>query len=298
MGENQGEQIMDIMKILRNWFAVIMSVALVIFIVVVVFLQLGWKELSPAFYLELSLIIMATIYIKLFWTPWVEAKIDEETGPNSLTSQKTTYDDLIETEIEEKNLITTFEKSTVIFDDINREHYVKNKMGYRSKENFKEEYEKYRKESLKIRPVKSTEVLTRANSKNLYDSKDNYRTKKVMMIFTSVLLGIGFAVLSASVLIDENTVPLIQKFATLAIYLSVIIFNIIITIMTTYSLYKHETIKHLKKLRSIVKRFIEMSNTEGYIEAYLKRIEEETNNVRNEGTVGEILLPNRPIQTD
>ena len=132
-------------------------------------------------------------------------------------------------------------------------------MGYRSKENFKEEYEKYRKESLKIRPVKSTEVLTRANSKNLYDSKDNYRTKKVMMIFTSVLLGIGFAVLSASVLIDENTVPLIQKFATLAIYLSVIIFNIIITIMTTYSLYKHETIKHLKKLRSIVKRFIEMS---------------------------------------
>lgn len=262
-------------KTVKQWLAFILTFLVAVTLFGIIFIKAGIVQLSPDFFLEVSIVLLLSVLMKVWWYDYTE---ERRLGEEDLRNEKTNYFKIVDEIITDTN---EFEKYLVILNNENREHYIKNKVGSRSPKQMSEitwwhllwhpEWKKLDKETIgnirfaklyykiqrradKLKPIKSEHVMALADSEQLYDSRNHLPTKKrvfqVVSTLGSFLLTIALSVMA----MEEIMLNWANVFKYIG-YLCAMAWTIASTVIKAYRQTGDETFDYFARLKFIVDKY-------------------------------------------
>ena len=61
-------------KRIKEWLAFILTLLVVVFLFGIIFIELGITAPTPSFYVELSIVVILTVMMKIWWYDYTEEK--------------------------------------------------------------------------------------------------------------------------------------------------------------------------------------------------------------------------------
>ena len=116
-------------KRIKEWLAFILTLLVVVFLFGIIFIELGITAPTPSFYVELSIVVILTVMMKIWWYDYTEEKRLNE---QDILEEKEKYYRIIDSTILDTN---DLDKYLVILNQENRDHFIKNKIGSRTAKN-------------------------------------------------------------------------------------------------------------------------------------------------------------------
>lgn len=237
-----------------------------IFLFGVIFIRLGFVELSTAFFLELGAVLLITIQTRLWW--WSNSE-DKRLAEPDIKDVKKQYYVNVDHIVKDVN---DFEEYTKILNIENRDNYVRNKMGSRKPENMKLNFidkkilkrtqlEKYnalyfklQRKADKLREIRASEITSLTETKTLYDSRNHLKSKKRTYHIGMSVVSFVLTTFLASMAFKELLLNW-QNAARFLGYLFAIVWTIGMTIMTAYKVSGGETLDHIARLQVILDKY-------------------------------------------
>lgn len=244
---------MDI-KLIKKWLSTIITALMMVILFGLIFIILDFSDPSPALTMELALITMLIVLVRMIWYGAGEDKASEDA---TLKQNKIEYSNLITNgNLEQEDLDDFLEELNIE----NRNAWVKSKLGNKNQKN----YPKYQKKKdlldrwvgFFVKPITSTQILTRSNRYVALSAKDYRRQSKTFYQISSVFLSILSVIVFAAVQFKtfSFTPEKIFKFIS---YIFSIVFAIFSSLNAGYKNYIAEETDHLSRLTMIVNRFYE-----------------------------------------
>lgn len=243
----------NLYKTLTKYLAIGVTVLIAVVLFGFIFVTMGWAEPGPEFFIELGGIAILVIIIRITWYNWAE---EQKLKDEELKKSIDTYDAYADKEITDTY---DFEKFLVLLNKENRDNYVLNKLKGRTAKNcpkydkLKAKYE--RMAVVFVKEIKSCDVKTRGETKNLYDSKNYRKQKKVVYQVASTIISIGITTLIAFTAFKQITMSWENVFRYCT-YLCSMGITMWLSITTGYRNTENETLDHLSRLQFIVDKYV------------------------------------------
>lgn len=262
-------------KTIKQWLAFILTFLVALTLFAIIFIKTGIVQPSPNFFLELSIVLLLSVLMKVWWYDYTEERrLSEE----DLKNEKINYFNIVDTIITDTN---DFEKYLVILNQENREHYIKNKIGSRSPKTLSEVtwwhylwhpswkklnqdvigniryaklYYKIQRRADKLKPIKSEHIMALADSEQLYDSRNHLPTKKRVFQVVSTV-GSFMLTVSLSVLAMEEIMFNWTNAFRYAGYLCAMAWTIASTVIKAYRQTGDETFDYFARLKFIIDKY-------------------------------------------
>ena len=238
---------------LKKILSFIVTALIVIVLFGIIFVKLELVTPSPTFFLELFAIVSLVIIVKFNWYDWAENKRSKE---EDLIKAKEDYDKYVDKEITD---IYDLEKFLKTLNEENRNNYIQNKLGNRTKDNcpkYEELKEKYTRLSYKrVKEIKASDIKTRGNTLYLADAKNYQKEKKIIYQTITTIGSIIFSTILAYIGFKELMLSWANVFRYIS-YLFTIAFTMYNTITTAFKNTEVETLDHLTRLQFIVDKYV------------------------------------------
>lgn len=235
-----------------------------------IFISLGIGDFNnTGFWLELIIVTLITSQARIYWSDYYERKTLEE--DEEIKEAKNTYNDYLESFNDFD--IYTFEEFLDELNQENRDFYFKNVTRYLSRKNCKnydKKIAKYEKKRDKIPPIKSSEILSKSDSKYLVDVKNKKNIRKyIYYIASSILTLVSFTIFGL-ILFEEFkwSVENFFRFITYGGYMGMSMIQSVNFIVPNT---KISTLEHLSNIEKTLKKY----------ENYLKRKGGEVKDAKN-----------------
>lgn len=265
----------NIMKVLKNWFAFGVTILLLVVLFGVIFVTLDLATPGPSFFLELGIIVVLTFLMRFFWYDFAE---DKRLNEEDLLLERDTYFKMVDEVVKDTNDLDDY---LVLLNQENREHYIKNKIGCRTAKNLAKKtkwmcfwhpsykklseaeigqirydklYFKIQRKADKLRPVKSDEIMALSDKEILYDVKNYRKSKKRRYQIASTILSTGFTILIASIAFKEIMLDWTNVFRYLT-YMFSILSTISMTVLKAYRTTGEETKDWYSRLKFVLDKY-------------------------------------------
>ena len=262
-------------KTIKQWLAFILTFLVALTLFAIIFIKAGIVQPSPNFFLELSIVLLLSVLMKVWWYDYTEERrLSEE----DLKNEKINYFKIVDTIITDTN---DFEKYLVVLNQENREHFIKNKIGSRSPKTLSEVtwwhylwhpswrkltqevighiryaklYYKIQRRADKLKPIKSEHIMALADSEQLYDSRNHLPTKKRVFQVVSTV-GSFMLTVSLSVLAMEEILLSWTNVFRYVGYLCAMAWTIASTVIKAYRQTGDETFDYFARLKFIIDKY-------------------------------------------
>lgn len=265
----------NLMKVLKNWFAFGVTILLLVVLFGVIFVTLDLVTPGPSFFLELGIIVVLTFLMRFFWYDFAE---DKRLNEEDLLLERDTYFKMVDDVVKDTNDLDDY---LVLLNQENREHYIKNKIGCRTTKNLAKKtkwmcfwhpsykklseaeigqirydklYFKIQRKADRLRPVKSDEIMALSDKEILYDVKNYRKSKKRRYQIASTILSTGFTILIASIAFKEIMLDWTNVFRYLT-YLFSILSTISMTVLKAYRTTGEETKDWYSRLKFVLDKY-------------------------------------------
>ena len=265
----------NLMKVLKNWFAFGVTILLLVVLFGVIFVTLDLATPGPSFFLELGIIVVLTFLMRFFWYDFAE---DKRLNEEDLLLERDTYFKMVDEVVKDTNDLDDY---LVLLNQENREHYIKNKIGCRTAKNLAKKtkwmcfwhpsykklseaeigqirydklYFKIQRKADKLRPVKSDEIMALSDKEILYDVKNYRKSKKRRYQIASTILSTGFTILIASIAFKEIMLDWTNVFRYLT-YMFSILSTISMTVLKAYRTTGEETKDWYSRLKFVLDKY-------------------------------------------
>lgn len=233
---------------IKEIMASVVTVAVLVILFAIIFIKGKIIEPTPEFFVELGIVSFLMILIKLNWYEWAEMKRMKQ---DDIVQAKRDYDDIVDKDITD---IYDFENFLKELNEENRQNYIKQKMGKRTRENcpnYDKLLEKYEKKAIRHVPeIKSCDVKTRGETVNLVDARNYQKAKKIYYeIFSTI--GSIFCTIALAVLGVENISMNVANLFRYLSYVGSVVITMLMTIGRANRNTEIEVFDHLKRLQFI-----------------------------------------------
>lgn len=245
---------LKILQRLKTNIGGIITLLTLIILFGVVFVGVGIVELNQTFLVELTLVSILAIQTRFFW--YTQTEINVLLDPE-LIKAKDVYDNLVDAS---KINITELDECLKEMDEENYNEFVKGYMGHVTPENSgQRKYDKMmakaRRKADRIKKLRSSDILTRGDTKVLYDSKNYMGQEKFTYQIVSSVVSVAITIVLASIAFNNITLSWESAFRYIT-YVWSIISAAIMTVFTA----KRKTVKefrsHLSRLQFILDKFL------------------------------------------
>ena len=262
-------------KAVKQWLAFILTFLVALTLFAIIFIKAGIVQPTANFFLELSIVLLLSVLMKVWWYDYTEEKRLSE---DDLKQEKTDYFKIVDTVILDTN---DFEKYLVILNNENREHFIKNKIGSRSPKKLSEInwwhylwhpswkkldtetignirysklYYRIQRKADKLKPIKSEHIMALSDSEQLYDSRNHLPAKKrvfqVVSTVGSFMLTVALSVLA----MEEIMLSWTNLFRYVG-YLCAMAWTIASTVIKAYRQTGDETFDYFARLKFIIDKY-------------------------------------------
>lgn len=262
-------------RAIKQWLAVILTLLVVVTLFGIIFVKAGIVQLTPEFFMELSIVLLLGLLMKVWWYDYVEEKVLSD---SEMKDEKDKYFAIIDKVVLDSN---DLEKYLDVLNEENKQHFIKNKIGSRNAKNLSEKtwwmlliHPSWRKltaeqigeirftklnyrvqrQADRLKPIKSEQIMALSNSEQLYDARNHLQAKKrtfqIVSTMGSFLLTTAFSMqaIEQIMLNWEN----VFKYVC---YLFTITFSIAWTIIKAHKQTKEETLDYYSRLKFIVDKY-------------------------------------------
>lgn len=262
-------------RAVKQWLAVILTLLVIFTLFGIIFVKAGIVQLTPEFFMELSIVLLLGLLMKVWWYDYTEDKVLSDP---EMKREKDKYFEIIDKVVLDAN---DLEKYLVILNQENKEHFIKNKIGSRTSKNLAQKewwmlilhpswhkltpeqigeiryaklYYRTQRQADKLPPIKSEQIMALSNSQQLYDARNHLQTKKrtfqIVSTMGSFLLTTAFSMqaIEQIMLNWEN----VFKYVC---YLFTITFSIAWTVIKAHKQTKEETLDYYSRLKFIVDKY-------------------------------------------
>lgn len=262
-------------RAVKQWLAVILTLLVIFTLFGIIFVKAGIVQLTPEFFMELSIVLLLGLLMKIWWYDYTEDKVLSDP---EMKREKDKYFDIIDKVVLDSN---DLEKYLVLLNQENKEHFIKNKIGSRTAKNLAQKewwmlllhpswrkltpeqigeiryaklYYRTQRQADKLQPIKSEQIMALSNSQQLYDARNHLQTKKrtfqIVSTMGSFLLTTAFSMqaIEQIMLNWEN----VFKYVC---YLFTITFSIAWTVIKAHKQTKEETLDYYSRLKFIVDKY-------------------------------------------
>lgn len=264
------------MKTIRQWLATIVTALTTIALFGIIFVQIGLATPDESFFIELGCVAVLTIEMRIFWYDFGETK--RFTTDPKIAEAKDAYYNLIPVAVKDPNELDDFVEE---LNDENKANYVKNKIGARTPRRletesklflfFHPQYKKLTKEEIgqkrfekleykykrkadKIRPIRSSDLLSLSQTELLYDSKNYTSSHKRMYQIISSITSVGITVLIASIAFNQIAINWESAFR-FATYLCSMTWAALMSTITGYKNSGNDFLDYLGRLSDMLKKY-------------------------------------------
>lgn len=263
------------MKTVKQWLAFILTFLVAVTLFGLIFIKTGIVQPSPTFFMEVSIVLVLSVLMKVWWYDYTE---ERRLAEDDLKQEKTSYFKIVDAVIKDTN---EFEKYLEILNQENREHYIRNKIGSRSPKKLSEVtwwhylwhpswrkltpevignirysnlYYRIQRKADKLKPIKSEHIMALSDSEQLYDSRNHLPVKKrifqVVSTLGSFLLTIALSVMA----MEEIMLNWANVFRYIG-YLCAMAWTIASTVIKAYKQTGDETFDYFARLKFIVDKY-------------------------------------------
>ena len=235
-----------VVKWLKGQLYTIFTIAIIAILFVVIFTAFEVQGLTTKFWVEFSLVMMIAINMRTNWFQKAESDAKHDTK-----TDRDTYYAYAETNVDD---ITDFEEYLEDLNELNRENYIKEKMGSDTQQTNPKKYARVLKKANKLRPNRATDIITNSTSKLKYDARNYYKLNKTLYLISSTLIQtVGILVLAMMVFTDfvltwGNVVRFIS-------YLFTILMAAGTGYMSAQLLLEHKTYDHIERCQFIIDKY-------------------------------------------
>lgn len=262
-------------KTLKSWLAFILTTLVAITLFGLIFIKTGIVQPTPAFFTEVGIVLLLSVFMKIWWYDYTE---DKRLNEQDIKDEKTNYYKILDGAVKDVNDLDSY---LVILNQENKEHYIKNKMGSRTPKSLaskkwwmlifhwswrklsedeigniryaKLHYRCLRKAD-KLRPIKSEQIMALSDSEQLYDAKNHLNLKKRMFQIISTITSFGLTVALATLAMEQIMLSWANLFRYIG-YLCSMAWTIAYTIMKAYKQVGEETFDYYNRLKFIVDKY-------------------------------------------
>lgn len=241
-------------KKVKDILTVALTSLMIVVLFGVIFVSLDLVELTWGYILECFVVVILTVEVKILWYPFGEERRKEQPD---LEEKKAQYYRYVDANITDVYDFDTFLKE---LNQENKDNYVANKMGSRTRKNTPEAkynklYFKYLRRADKLREVKSSDIIELTNTKTVADTRNYTKQKKIMYQTVTTLTSAATMIGLATIAFEEMMLnpASIFRFVT---YIATIGSTLVTTIYKAYTTYGTETLDHLARCSYVVKRYI------------------------------------------
>lgn len=274
-------------KTIKRWLAFILTVLVVATLFGIIFISTELVQLTPSFFMELSIVLALTFMMKLWWYDFAE---DKALNDDDVVKEKENYYKIVDETILDTN---DLENYLVILNQENKDHFVSTKMGSRTVANlgrktpwllfwhpsfrkktekeigeyrYDKLYFKYQRKADKLRPVKSEEIMALSNSgKVLYDTKNHVEQKKRTYQFFTTIVSFVLTTALSSLMMKEIMLNWANAFRFVS-YLCAMAFTVATTLITGYKQTRNETFDYFNRLKFIVDKYATYKESQQEVE--------------------------------
>ena len=242
---------MNIAKI-KKWLATIFTTFVVIILFGIVFVRFEIVEPSARYYTEVLIIATIATIIRLTWYSDGELKASCE---EDMIEAKKNYSQLVADIVDDQSNLEEFLKE---LNEENKKNWVKFKLGNKTPENcpkyqkLKDRYDRW--VSFFVKPVTSTQILTRSTKSNVIDARNYEKSSKYIYQTLSVVISIISSIVIARLAFNELLLNWENAFRY-ATYIGNIVWAMFSSLNSGYKTYKQETSDHISRLTMIVNRY-------------------------------------------
>lgn len=262
-------------KTIKQWLAFILTFLVAATLFGLIFIKTGIVQPSPAFFMEVFIVLLLTVLMRLWWYDYTE---ERRLAEEDLKAEKKNYFTIVDAVITDTN---HFEKYIDILNQENREHFIKNKIGSRSPKKLSEVtwwhylwhpswkklnpeqigqirysslYYRIQRRADRLKPIKSEHIMALSDSEQLYDTRNHLPFKKrmfqVISTVGSFLLTIALSVMA----MEEIMLNWANVFRYIG-YLCAMAWTIASTVIKAYRQTGDETFDYFSRLKFIVDKY-------------------------------------------
>lgn len=269
-------------KAIKQWLAFILTALVAITLFGIIFIRAGIVQPTPEFFMELAIVLLLTLFMKVWWYDYTEERRLAEEDLKDLRSEHFEY---ITERIKD---INDLDEYLVVLNNENKEHYIKNKLGSRTAKTLEEIkwwhkiihpkwrklqpaeigeirysklYYRIQRKADNLPPIKSEHIMALSNSEQLYDARNHLPTKKRLFQLISTI-GSFFLTTAFSILAMEQIILSWANVFRYVGYLAAMTWTIAYTIIKAYKQTGDETIDYFNRLRVIVDKYTSYKSKE------------------------------------
>ena len=262
-------------RAVKQWLAVILTLLVIFTLFGIIFVKAGIVQLTPEFFMELSIVLLLGLLMKVWWYDYTEEKVLSDP---EMKQEKDKYFAIIDKVVLDAN---DLEKYLVILNQENKEHFIKNKIGSRTSKNLSQKswwmlilhpswrkltpeqigeiryaklYYKTQRQADRLKPIKSEQIMALSNSEQLYDARNHLQTKKRTFQIVSTMGSFLLTTVFSMQAIEQIMLNWENVFKYVC-YLFTITFSIAWTVIKAHKQTKEETLDYYSRLKFIVDKY-------------------------------------------
>lgn len=262
-------------KTIKQWLAFILTFLVAITLFGLIFIKTGIVQPSPSFFLEVSIVLLLSVLMKVWWYDYTE---ERRLSEDDLKDEKKNYFKIVDEVITDTN---HFEKYVDILNQENREHFIKNKIGSRTPKKLSEVtwwhylwhpkwkkltpevignirysklYYRIQRRADKLKPIKSEHIMALSDSEQLFDSRNHLPFKKRMFQLISTLGSFLLTIALSVMAMEEIMLNWANVFRYIG-YLCAMAWTIASTVIKAYRQTGDETYDYFARLKFIVDKY-------------------------------------------
>lgn len=262
-------------RAVKQWLAVILTLLVIFTLFGIIFVKAGIVQLTPEFFMELSIVLLLGLLMKVWWYDYTEEKVLSDP---EMINEKNKYFAIIDKVVLDAN---DLEKYLVILNQENKEHFIKNKIGSRTSKNLSQKswwmlilhpswrkltpeqigeiryaklYYKTQRQADRLKPIKSEQIMALSNSEQLYDARNHLQTKKRTFQIVSTMGSFLLTTVFSMQAIEQIMLNWENVFKYVC-YLFTITFSIAWTVIKAHKQTKEETLDYYSRLKFIVDKY-------------------------------------------
>ena len=262
-------------RAVKQWLAVILTLLVIFTLFGIIFVKAGIVQLTPEFFMELSIVLLLGLLMKVWWYDYTEEKVLSDP---EMKQEKDKYFAIIDKVVLDAN---DLEKYLVILNQENKEHFIKNKIGSRTSKNLSQKswwmlilhpswrkltpeqigeiryaklYYRTQRQADRLKPIKSEQIMALSNSEQLYDARNHLQTKKRTFQIVSTMGSFLLTTVFSMQAIEQIMLNWENVFKYVC-YLFTITFSIAWTVIKAHKQTKDETLDYYSRLKFIVDKY-------------------------------------------
>lgn len=262
-------------KTIKQWLAFILTALVAITLFGLIFIKAGLVQPSPSFFMELGIVLLLSILMKVWWYDYTE---ERRLSEDDIKLEKENYFKIVDASIQDVNDLDSY---LFILNQENKEHFIKNKIGSRTPKTLAEKkwwmlllhpswkkltaedigqirysklYYKTQRQSDKLKPVKSEQIMALSDSEQLYDARNHLQSRKRTFQIISTITSFALTIALSTLAMEQIMLSWANLFRYIG-YLCAMAWTIAYTIIKAYKQVGDETFDYYARLKFIVDKY-------------------------------------------